>query len=163
MEGSEYLYTIAEVSVAFVGFAAIAIAIRHRTDGLDDFGRMLVTALVERGLAALAFAFIPIQLHYFGLSSETILPFCSGLLAFYLLTVFIRMYFIFRKHTTDVPVGTVGRVQRLTIVGIMVPVQSLAAFGVLPLSALGWYLLGVTWLLVISGGLFATILVTRAS
>jgi len=163
MEGSEYLYTIAEVSVAFVGFAAIAIAIRHRSHSLGNFERLLVAWLVERGLAALAFALLPILLYYITGSSQKILQYGSGLLAVYLLTVFIRVYPVFRNRQTTVPIGPAGRFLRVAMVGVMIPVQALAGLGVLPFNALGWYLLGVTWLLVMSGATFATILTTRHS
>ncbi len=163
MEGSEYLYTIAEVSVAFVGFAAIAIAIRHRSRSLGNFERLLVAWLVERGLAALAFALLPILLYYITGSSQKILQYGSGLLAVYLLTVFIRVYPVFRNRQTTVPIGPAGRFLRVAMVGVMIPVQALAGLGVLPFNALGWYLLGVTWLLVMSGATFATILTTRHS
>jgi hypothetical protein len=49
------------------------------------------------------------------------------------------------------------------MVGLMVPVQALAALGVLPFDPLGWYLLGASWLLVLSGILFATVLTARAA
>ena len=91
MEGSEYLYTVAEVSVAFVGFAAIVIAVRLRSKELDEFERILVAWLVERALAALGFALLPNLLHYFGVPLETALPIGSGLLAAYFSTVFVRM------------------------------------------------------------------------
>ena len=163
MEGSEYLYTIAEVSVAFVGFAAIAIAIRHRSHSLGNFERLLVAWLVERGLAALAFALLPILLYYITGSSQKILQYGSGLLTVYLLAVFIRIYPVFRNRQTTVPIGPAGRFLRVAMVGVMIPVQALAGLGVLPFNALGWYLLGVTWLLVMSGATFATILTTRHS
>ncbi len=160
MEGSEYLYTVAEVAVAFVGFAAIAIAIRLRSENLDDFGRLSIEWLVERGLASLAFAFLPMLLYYFDVSSEKVLPLCSGLLAIYLLTVFVRM---FNGRQAYAVLSDRGSVAPLVLVGAMVPVQALAALGVLPFGALGWYLLGVSWLLVISALVFATIITLRAA
>jgi hypothetical protein len=47
------------------------------------------------------------------------------------------------------------------MVGLMIPIQALAALGVLPFDPLGWYLLGASWLLVFSGILFATVLTER--
>ena len=62
MESSEYLYTVAEVAVALVGFAGIVIALRHRESGLSGLDRSFVTDMVQRGLAALFFALLPLLL-----------------------------------------------------------------------------------------------------
>ena len=48
MEGSEYMYSAAEVGVALAGFAALVIAIRQRAGSpLSDTDRVLVASLVE--------------------------------------------------------------------------------------------------------------------
>ena len=156
MDGSEYLNTIAEVAVAFVGFAAIAVAIR-RSDKIVDF-RGLIAALVERGLAALGFALLPTLFYHFGVPPATSLPVLSGLLSAYLLILFVRLYHRFFRSQITVDMSTRGAVARLTLTGVMIPVQALAAVGLLPFSPLGLYLLGVTWLLILAGGVFSTIL-----
>jgi hypothetical protein len=162
MEGSEYLYTVAEVSVAFAGFAAIALAIRHRNEPMDKLGRTLVTWLVERALTALGFSLAPILLHHFGFPIRQVLALCSALLSAYLLSVLIRLFLHFRDRRAKKAVSSSGTAMRLLMIGLMIPVQALAALGVLPGTAIGWYLLGVSWLLLISGTLFATILTSRS-
>jgi hypothetical protein len=163
LEGSEYLYTVAEVSVAFVGFAAIVIAVRPRSGDLSEFERQHVTWLVERGLAALAFSLLPMLVHYFGAQSRSVLPLSSALLAGYLLSILARNFLIFRAGTlAKSPLSASGFASRLAMVGLMIPIQALAALGALPFDPLGWYLFGASWLLVLSGILFATVLTGRA-
>ena len=107
MDGSEYLNTIAEVSVAFVGFAAIALAIRHRSQEIAGF-REMVAVMVERGLAALGFALLPALLYYFGMPAETSLPLCSAILAVYLLTTIVRLYRLFFDPGISADVSTMN-------------------------------------------------------
>ncbi len=53
LEGSEYMYTTAEIGVALAGFAALVISFRQRQDSsLTDADRLVVASLVERGLMA---------------------------------------------------------------------------------------------------------------
>jgi hypothetical protein len=164
LEGSEYLYTVAEVSVAFVGFAAIVIAVRTRPGDLSEAERQHVTWLVERGLAALAFSLLPMLLHYFGAQPHSVLPLSSALLAGYLLSILARNLLIVRMGSLARSLlSASGIALRLALVGLMIPVQALAALGVLPFDPLGWYLLGASWLLVLSGILFATVLTARAA
>jgi len=161
LNGSEYLYTIAEVSVAFVGFAAIVIAVRG---DLSEGERQHVTWLVERGLAALTFSLLPMLLYYFGAQSRSVLPLSSALLAGYLLSILARNLLIVRAGTlAKSSLSASGIALRLAMVGLMVPIQALAALGVLPFDPLGWYLFGASWLLVLSGILFATVLTARAA
>jgi hypothetical protein len=165
VEGSEYLYTIAEVSVAFVGFAAIVISVRHRSGGLSEAERWHVTLLIERGLAALAFSLLPMLLHHFGVPVRSVLSLSSGLLAGYLCIALARNLLLARTETlaAKLSLSPSGVAFRQVILGLMVPIQALAAAGALPFDPLGWYLLGASWLLVLSGIVFATILSTRAA
>ena len=69
---------------------------------------------------------------------------------------------IFRAGTlSKSSLSASGAASRLAMVGLMIPIQALAALGVLPFDPLGWYLLGASWLLVFSGILFATVLTER--
>ena len=160
MNGSKYLNTIAGVSVTFVGFAAITLAIRHRSQEIIG-SRKMIAVMVERGLSALGFALLPSLLYYFGMPAETSFRLCSAILAIYLLTAFVRLYRIFFAPETSADVSSTGGVSRLVFMGLMIPVQVLAALEVLPLEPLGLYLLGVSWLLIMAGGVFVGIL-TRA-
>lgn len=161
MNGSEYLYTVAEVSVAFVGFAAIVIAVRLRSKELDRFESVLVAWLVERALAALGFALLPNLLHFFDMPVERSLPIGSGLLAIYFMSVFVRILQHYRDPDIPKIVSGRGLQARMVFVGVLFTIQMLAALGLLPFGPLGWYLLGVSGLLVIAGGIFATILTSR--
>jgi len=163
MDGSEYLYTLAEVSVAFVGFASIVVAIRQLSGDLIDLDRLLIVWLIERSFAALAFALLPPLLHHFGAPSQRILPISSGLLAAYLLVTIVRVTLLSRRHGSAFSLSGTGLAFRGIVLFTMFPIQTAAALGLLPFAALGWYLLGVSWLLLAAGTLFSTILTSRAA
>ena len=156
MESSEYLYTVAEVAVALVGFAGIVIALRHRQSGLSGRDRSLVTDMVERGLAALFFALLPLLLVFLGLGSASVWPYCSGLLAAYITVAGVRS--IRARFVARAPVRPAIFYGRFGASGVVILVQLANAFDVVLTSGVGWYLLGVTWLLVLSAFVFTLVL-----
>jgi hypothetical protein len=73
MEGSEYLLTSAEIGVALAGFAALVIVVRQRAaDQFSSSDRMLVASLIERGLMAALFSFLPLLLLGLGLAAGVV-------------------------------------------------------------------------------------------
>lgn len=157
MEGSEYLFTVAEVSVAVVGFAAIVIALVRRSKRAQVL-EWLTRQLIERGLSALFFSLLPILLMNFGAQSQQAFRIASGLLSIYFATVMIRVYNVLFRVDHGEQIGTTSAIGRLLFGGWMIPVQAFAALGLLPFPVVGWYLAGVTWLLVLCAALFAAIL-----
>ncbi len=68
MEGSEYLYTIAEVSIAIVGFSAVVVVFRNRGEqALSRLELRLISFMIERGFAALFLSLLPVLLAHLGL------------------------------------------------------------------------------------------------
>ena len=156
MEGSEYLNTVAQLAVAVIGFAAIALAIRG-SENIADF-KGLIESLVSRGIATVLFALLPSLLFYLDIPTEISLPLCSGLMAVYLGMAFVWLYQRFYRSAIHIETASGGAAFRLALIGVMIPIQALAAAQIMPFSSLGLYLFGVTWLLVLTGGPFTTIL-----
>lgn len=134
MDGADYLCTVAEVSVAFVGFASIVLTLRHRSGDLGEIDRVLVSWLVERGLSALGFALLPMLLIHFEVSLERLLPIGSGLLSTYLLVTVIRNTIYIRANPDGFSFSRFGLVFRSLVLTIMIPIQALAALGMLPFA-----------------------------
>ena len=74
----EILSTTAEVSVAFVGFAAL-IAVFRGSQGLR--GELRTMSLIETGLLSLVFSLLPHVFAHFELAMEQVWRFSSSLLA----------------------------------------------------------------------------------
>ena len=164
MEASDYLLTTAEVAVAFVGFAAIVVAIRERANPLESSARLLLGWMVERGLAALFFALLPLLLGFLGVAEGLIWRLgCAGIFL-YILSALVRSI---RAWLTDsgirALIDPINYYLRATAIGIVGVVQLLAALGVGLTASVGWYLFGVSWLLVQSAMVFITIMRGRAA
>jgi len=161
LEGADYLYTSAEVSAALIGFAAIVIAVRQRSEALDSLSQLLVRWLVERGFAALGFSLLPVLLHYLGVAQGAGLSWSGVLLAAYLLSILIRLFRHARDPAAAKATDAAGFTARLAVIGGMALVQVLAVTDVLPGQLIGWYLLGVSTLMFITGSIFVTVITGR--
>ena len=150
----EILSTTAEVSVAFVGFAALIAAFRG-SQGLR--GELRTMSLIETGLLTLVFSLLPHVFAHFEFASEQIWRFSSSLLAAALALELLRV-----------------RAQNRRLVELGAPVQSPALLWIVAvgigfvavaqvLNAIGWpwqprfgvYFLGIFWLLVSASLIFA--------
>ncbi|MEN8184626.1 MAG: hypothetical protein ABFS46_19055 [Myxococcota bacterium] len=84
MQGSDVFLTLAEVAIAFAGFASIAILFRRRDQGSwtpEDAFRY--RSMLANSLFACAFAFLPLILGRFELTDQALWPTCSALLFIY--------------------------------------------------------------------------------
>ncbi len=158
MNGSEYMYTVAEVGVGLSGFAAIVMAMRRR-DGssLSNLDRLLVATLIERGLVAAFFSLLPVLLFGLGLAEPLLWAVSSGTFVIYGIWIAYRAI-LNRRYVSDTMMpmslyfGLIG-------IGIAVTiVQLMHALGVGMQQSAWWYMIGVTWLLVTAGYRFYFIL-----
>lgn len=157
MEGSEYMYTAAEIGVALAGFAALVISFRQRQDSsLSDADRLIVATLVERGLMAAFFSFLPILLLGLGLSERLIWFFSSGTFVAYGLSMLIRSV-RFRKISRVLAPNPVFYIL-FAVAVLMVALQVCHALGLGLRQSVWWYLVAVTWLLVSAGYRFLFVL-----
>ncbi len=150
MEGSEYMYTAAEIGVAIAGFAALVISFRQRQDSsLSDADRVVVASLVERGLMAAFFSFLPILLFGLGLSERLIWFFSSGTFVAYGVSIGIRSV---RSRKISRRLTSNPAFYILFAVGaLMVALQICHALGLGLQQSAWWYLVAVTWLLFSAG------------
>jgi len=126
--------------------------------------RLWVAWLIERGLAALFFALLPPLLSFLEVPADLCWRASSGLLFAYLVSVLTRSVLArLRNPDMRVHVGAVDYYSRFALSVLVAVVQLLAATGLGPFAPLGWYLVGVTWLLALSALVFTTILRGRAA
>jgi hypothetical protein len=157
LEGSEYMYTTAEIGVALAGFAALVISFRQRQDSsLSDADRLVVASLVERGLMAAFFSFLPILLFGLGLSERLIWFFSSGTFVAYGVSIMIRTA---RSRKISGGLASNPAFYILFAIGVlMVALQICHAFALGLRQSPWWYLVAVTWLLVSAGYRFFFVL-----
>ncbi len=153
MEGSDYMYAMAEAGVTLAGFAAIVIALRQKEDSsLSDGDRKVVASLIERGLAVAMLSFMPILLTGLGLSNRTVWFFSSGIFALYGASLAIRTSQNRRFVTRAAKFVSDPMFYTLMLLGIlMIALQVMHAFGLGLQQNAWWYLVGITWLLFTAG------------
>ncbi len=151
------MYTTEEIGVALAGFAELVISFRHRQDSsLSDADRLVVASLVERGLMAAFFSFLPILLFGLGLSPRLVWLFSSGTFVAYGLSLVSRSV-RFRKISSQLTSNPTFYI--LFALGLlMVALQACHALGLGLRQSVWWYLVAVTWLLVSAGYRFFFVL-----
>lgn len=154
LEGESYLFAIAEAGTALAGFSAIALALTVNNPNWDDVkARLLVSRLVERSLMAALLALLPVLLVGLRVPGRVTWLAASGTLAIYGAVAVARTL-----HRRDVALalGVSRGVQGLlfALALAMIVIQVLNALGAVPGPGLGWYMLGVTWLLATAGYTF---------
>jgi hypothetical protein len=151
------MYTAAEVGVALAGFAALVISFRQRAgSSLSDLDRLVTANLVERGLMAAFFSFLPILLFGLGLSPRLVWFFSSGTFAAYGVWVLFRS--IRSRRLSGGLVAPLGFSILVSIGFLIVALQVCHALGLGLQQSAWWYLVAVTWLLVSAGYRFFFIL-----
>jgi hypothetical protein len=165
MPGAEYLYTVAQIAVALIGFSGIVAAFKERGDaGLAGNEHALLSLLIERGFAALFFALLPPLLALLMSPGRVFWAVCSGLLGAYTLTAFVRL--LRRRRLMSESARAAGArsfyMNSAIALGAAFGVQVLNAVGVVPNQGLGWYALGATWYLVAGANLFVSLLRVHA-
>jgi hypothetical protein len=151
--GSSYLYTLATISITFVGFSTIAIAFLQATGGtLSDYHIALVRLFLSYGLAATGLALLPPLLRLLGVPEELIWRYSSGLLAL-LDIAFLVIGIVGRRRVARGPTPFAVLVNfAITIVVVVLQVLNVAGTGFEP--NIGPYVLGATWLIVVAALVF---------
>jgi hypothetical protein len=150
------LLTLAEVSVAFAGFASLIAILGLRTDtGTKAFDLLRYWVMLEFSLAALALSLLPLLLTFLGIAEVVIWRGSSALVALFVLIhhiVVVRLYFrrepALRRATH--PANLIGA--NLTYAALVLT-QVANALGFLD-PPFGWYLLGLLLVLFVASAHF---------
>lgn len=159
MEASGTLQVIAEIAVAFIGFAGIVGALaRGQLSPEDPHSWLGFWTMIEFGLAMLLAALLPSLLFHLGTDTPSLWGFSSGVLALYLLVhlTFVTPLFIRARRGVSWPLGIV-LLDVATFICLLLAFvsQTLNAFDVGFDTGIGGFLVGLYLLLMVSGLNFA--------
>ena len=153
MEASELLLTLAEVSIAFVGFSALVFALRERRARAWSYvDSMAIRAPILIGLGALFLSLLPLFLGHTPLPEPLIWQLSSGALAITLLSLAAYYHWVRQRvaQTGEIRLRSVPYLMRQSTAIVLVLLQLLNFLN----APKAWpYLFGVAWLLIF-GGLF---------
>jgi hypothetical protein len=160
---SEFLFTVAEIAVAFAGFAGLIIAIsgrQGRSEAEVQLDLVMLKNVLATSLMAIAFALIPAALLGMGVEPSVAWRGSAFLyavgLAVYMARAFPRQIASYRAAGRSLPV-TYQLNSGLVVVAIVS--QGLCAAGVLPTSV---YLPSLLFLLYVSGVSFVRVFLSVA-
>ena len=163
MDETELLLTIAEISVAFAGFASLASIFGRRSshsDGCVDAGRvmnMLTVSLTVTGLAL-----FPLVLMLMGLPTRLIWGVAGGLGIFAMVTAVpavLRRTSLMKRHAGF---STIRSAWNYTFTALSLVALVCCVFGVPSGKPLAAYFGGLIALLVVSGSLFFSLIESLA-
>ncbi len=145
--GSNYLLTLATVSITFVGFSTVAVIFRQALGtGLSVFEIQLIRVFIVSGLMATIFSLIPALLGLLGITPS--LAWRVSSLALALVLLFGEISYL--RHRSQVQPGSLPvyiyilfGTSAATILGLLIN-----AIGIVTEPNVGLYALGVTWMLV---------------
>ena len=145
--------TLAEVSVAMVGFSSIVVFFKRReTDTWQKSDADRFHGMILHSMLAVLFAFLPSAFSNFDIDTETTFRWCSSLLA---VVTGLQVVVTSRLEASN---SMWVRLQVLIGGAFISLLQAAAGFGVFPEQGLGIYFLGVLWHLVQAGALFVMLI-----
>jgi len=161
MDWAEVLLTIAEVSIAFAGFASIVAVLGRREGGgwsIEDVDRFWV--MIEYSFAALFFSVVPFALHHSGVKDPALWASGSALMAAFLLgyAVMVTRRLIRHRLAGSVRSHWASIGAMYAVCGGLTVVQTLNAVSDLFEEPFGIYLIGILWLLAAAGFMFIRLL-----
>jgi len=163
LQGADVLLTIAELAVAFAGFASVVVLFQHRDPRQWPPAVVVrLRTMIESSLATLFSALFPLILYHFGLSGGMLWTACSLLLA---LSLAATSAVIWRRSRGPLARGDLSRPFSATVFAITVlvfVVLLLNAGEVLFHQSFGPYLLGVSWHLVFASLMFLRVVMVPA-
>jgi hypothetical protein len=149
----DYLMKLAAISLSFVGFSTIVVALRQALGSrLSSFHLLLVRFFVETGLTVTAFSLLPPMLNAAGFETLFVWRSTSGAAA--LLSVVYLVSYILRRRRVEA-----GSIPLRIYVNYTISVVAILG---LVLNAGGWqftprgapYIIALTWFLLQSGLVF---------
>lgn len=162
-QGSDVLLTIAEVAVAFAGFASVVVLFQHREP--SNWPPAIVVRLrtmIEGSLAALFSALLPFVLHHLGLAGQSLWATSSLALALAYVAFFNLVWRRSRRLLASRELSrsftvTVGIISMLVLVALLLNAANVGLH-----RTFGAYLTGVAWTLVYTSLMFLRVVVFPA-
>jgi hypothetical protein len=149
LPGSNYLYTIATLSITYAGFAALIVIFRQIIGGgVSSYDVFVIRSILMRSFIVAFSAMLPPALALFDLSQSAIWR-ISSLFAALLLGAFNLTFPARRRAATHLPINnwaliTIGSQTLITIFLLMM------ALGIFVEPAVGPFVIGVTAILIVS-------------
>jgi hypothetical protein len=163
MEWADVLLAIAEVSIAFAGFASIVAILGGREGGgwrTEDVDRFWV--MIEYSFAALLFALVPFAFFHLGVGEPALWRVGSALMSTFLLGYAVMVARRLIRHRHRLAGGIRGHWRTLGalygICGGLIGLEALNALSGLFDEPFGIYLVGILWLLSGAGFMFIRLL-----
>jgi len=161
MEWADVLLTIAEVSIAFAGFASIVAVLGRREGGgwpTEDVDRFWV--MIEYSLAALFFAMVPFALYHLGIREPVLWELASALIAVFLLgyAVMVSRRLIRHRLADAIRSHVLSVGGMFTVCAGLIVLEGLNAVSAPFDEPFGIYLVGILWLLFGAGFMFIRLL-----
>ncbi len=160
MEHGEILFTIAEVAVAFAGFASIVgILGRRSTSSPDDLVALRMRIMLLHSLTVVAFSFVPHLIHTYGIEGEVVWRASSGfwliVSGFVGVSIAVRVRALisasdYRDRTGIVALGVFIADTGLSLANVLGLTEQIAAAVYLTALALRLFLSGLAFSSVIS-------------
>jgi hypothetical protein len=160
VQGADVLLTIAEVAVAFAGFASIVVLFQHR-DPLRWPPAVVVRlrTMIEGSLVTLFSALLPFILFHFGMNGEALWATCSLLFA---ASICANAVLIWRRSKVPLSGGHLSRSFTITvgvITAFVLAALILNSAGLVFPRTFGPYLVGVAWNLVFASLMFLRVVI----
>ena len=150
----DLLLTIAEVSIAYVGFASIvAVLSSSRPGGWEAEDRITFRAMIEVGFSVILLSFIPHTIALAGVPAEMVWPTASAIAVALMVSMTVRRVIQLRRHA-----GGVTRFGRVFALPITLFSIVLNAANVFVWQAPGPYVIGLVLGLVTASGMFLLLL-----
>jgi hypothetical protein len=157
---SDFFLTIAEISLAFVGFSAVVVALRQSGAAQwSSFQRFSARILIELGFACLFLALLPLLLQLLGVGEPTVWQLSCASLGLFLLAYFTAYPFRRRPIATVSPARRWAIYSRIALNHALGVTALISSFGLGVPSGPGIYALGIAWLFFVGGLMFVLTLV----
>ena len=155
MNPNDLLATLAEISVAFVGFASIVAVIHSvRSDSWLPGDRILFRALIETGLGSVVLSLVPIAVSIVGMSTPTIWVVSSSIFAITVVVAVIRRFYQYRRYAGELPKFGRTFVIPVAFLGLVINVANIFVW-----QTAAAYVIGVLLLVVTASGMFLNLII----
>ncbi len=153
MEHTDTLLTIAEIAVAFAGFSSIVVVFRDRySEGWEPLDAVRYRAMLAGSLMTALFTAVPLVVSWLAVPPSLIWRVSSTVLLLWFFVLIFAQYRI--RSLFPTPAGQVSWVLFILTSSGAAACLGLNALGIAFHGAAEPYLVGITWILVLSGWQF---------